>query len=279
MSLTQGKWTAEFLLSEANGTRSREAIMIDRSAGALVPGTVMGKQTRAASSASVTGSISGTTMTVTAVGSGALSAGQTISGSGVTAGTKIVKQLTGTAGSTGTYQVDTSQTASSTTITAAGATIAAYSGNTSGSGTIASVALSAGAKAGAYKVTMIEPATNAGTFMVEDPDGKFVGRGTVAVAFSAGGLAFTVTDATDYVAGDGFTITVGGNTGNHVAYSDAATDGSDVAVGILYAAVADGTSEQRAVLIARDAEVQQSELTGYDAAAKVDLAAVGIIVR
>lgn len=279
MSLTQGKWTAEFLLSEANGTRSREAITIDRSAGALVPGTVMGKQTRAASAASVTGSIAGTTMTVTAVGSGALSAGQTISGSGVTSGTKIVKQLTGTAGSTGTYQVDTTQTVSSTTITAAGAVSAAYSGNT-GNGTMGAVTLSAGALAGAYKLTIIEPATNLGTFHIEDPNGKFVGRGVVGSAFSAGGLAFTLADgSTDFVAGDGFTITVGAGSGYYVAYSDAATDGSDVAAGVLYAAVADGTSEQRAVLIARDAEVQQSELTGYDAAAKVDLAAVGIIVR
>jgi hypothetical protein len=46
--------------------------------------------------ATVTGSISGTTLTVTAVTDGALAAGMTISGTGVTAGTTIVKQLTST---------------------------------------------------------------------------------------------------------------------------------------------------------------------------------------
>ncbi|MET0373940.1 MAG: hypothetical protein ABW128_06745 [Rhizorhabdus sp.] len=59
-----------------------------------------------------TGSISGTTLTVTAVAAGALAIGQTLSGSGVTAGTTI------TAGSGTTWTVSTSQTAPSTTINA-----------------------------------------------------------------------------------------------------------------------------------------------------------------
>ncbi len=65
---------------------------------------------------SVTGSITLTTLTVTAISSGNIALGQYITGSGVTAGTQIVKFLTG-AGSTGTYQVNTSQNASSTTLT------------------------------------------------------------------------------------------------------------------------------------------------------------------
>ena len=69
--------------------------------------------------ASVTGSISGTTLTVTAVGSGVLQVGQTLSGSGVTAGTKITAFGTGTGGN-GTYTVSASQTVASTTITGAG---------------------------------------------------------------------------------------------------------------------------------------------------------------
>jgi len=64
----------------------------------------------------VTASISGTTMTVTAVALGQLAPGQTLTGSGVTPGTTIVNQLTGSAGSTGTYTVSASQTVSSTTI-------------------------------------------------------------------------------------------------------------------------------------------------------------------
>jgi hypothetical protein len=66
--------------------------------------------------ASFTGSISTTTLTVSAISSGAIYPSMQISGSGVTAGTRIVEQLTGTAGSTGTYKVSASQTVSSTSI-------------------------------------------------------------------------------------------------------------------------------------------------------------------
>lgn len=59
------------------------------------------------------------TLTVTAVGSGALEVGAVLSGSGVTAGTTITALGTG-AGGTGTYVVSPTQTAGSTTITAVG---------------------------------------------------------------------------------------------------------------------------------------------------------------
>lgn len=68
-------------------------------------------------------------------------------------------------------------------------------------------------------------------------------------------------------------------TGEYVAYSNGAADGSEVAAGILYAAAPDSTADQKAVAIVRHAEVQASELTGLDAPARVDLAAVGIICR
>lgn len=63
-----------------------------------------------------TGSIAGTTLTVSSISAGNIALGQYLSGTGVTSGTKVIKFLTG-AGLTGTYQVSTSQTASSTTIT------------------------------------------------------------------------------------------------------------------------------------------------------------------
>jgi hypothetical protein len=65
--------------------------------------------------ARVTGSISGTTLTVSAVTSGTLYVGQTIQGTGVTALTIITALGTGTGGA-GTYTVSTSQTVSSTTL-------------------------------------------------------------------------------------------------------------------------------------------------------------------
>ena len=65
-----------------------------------------------------TGSISGNTLTVTAIASGTIvfDGTKTISGTGVEPGTLITAQLTGTAGHTGTYTVDLKQTVSSTAI-------------------------------------------------------------------------------------------------------------------------------------------------------------------
>lgn len=66
--------------------------------------------------ASATGSISGTTLTVTGVTSGTLAVGQPLSGTGVTAGTTITALGTGTGG-VGTYTVSQSQTVASETLT------------------------------------------------------------------------------------------------------------------------------------------------------------------
>lgn len=96
----------------------------------------------AAAGCSVTGSIATTTLTVTAVASGRVVPGMTISGTNVTAGTRIVRQITvdsaanGVFGLQGTYQVSASMTAASTTITGTGGPNAGRVGQ--------SVALSAG---------------------------------------------------------------------------------------------------------------------------------------
>jgi len=59
--------------------------------------------------ASITGSIQGTTLTVSAVSSGTLSVGQTITGAGIAPGTTITAVVTGTDG-VGTYTINQSQT-------------------------------------------------------------------------------------------------------------------------------------------------------------------------
>jgi Protein of unknown function (DUF3383) len=74
--------------------------------------------------AEFTASITGTTMTVTAVASGTLGAGQTVSGGTVDAGTYIVQQLSGTEGDTGTYEVSVSQSEGSGTLTSAATPVA-----------------------------------------------------------------------------------------------------------------------------------------------------------
>ncbi len=63
--------------------------------------------------ASFTGSIGGTTLTVTDIASGHIAIGQLIEGTGVTANTRVTGLLTGTGG-VGTYTVNNLQTAAST---------------------------------------------------------------------------------------------------------------------------------------------------------------------
>jgi hypothetical protein len=74
------------------------------------------------------------------------------------------------------------------------------------------ITVAAGTPRGTYRLQVIEPAGNAGTFAVFGPrhnPGPWIGN--VAAAFSGGGLSFTLADGgNDFVAGDGFTIVVGG---------------------------------------------------------------------
>ena len=82
-----------------------------------------------------TGSIAGTVLTVTAVGSGSVLAGgvgQTLTAASIDPNTQIVAQLTGTAGSTGTYTVSINQNVASTAITLSGGGLTLTGGNTTG---------------------------------------------------------------------------------------------------------------------------------------------------
>jgi hypothetical protein len=136
----------------------------------------------------VTGSISGTTLTVTAVSSGTLAVGAYITGTGITAGTNITGLGTGTGG-TGTYTVSASQTVSSTTITrqpAVGATFTATGAGT-GTGTATTKAISGVTLNGAVReINMI----TAGSGYLSAPTIAFSGgsgSGAVASAKMNGG--------------------------------------------------------------------------------------------
>lgn len=97
--------------------------------------TATGTATVSATTAAVvTGSIATTVLTVTGVTSGTLGGGQVLTGTNVTAGTRILYQLTGTTGGVGTYKLSASSTASSTTITASTTKISATTLSTAGYG-------------------------------------------------------------------------------------------------------------------------------------------------
>jgi hypothetical protein len=204
----------EFLVSEANGQRSREQVTLAANLGALVPGTVLGQATVGAE-----------------------------------------------------------------------ATATAFASNT-GNGVMGTITVEAGAKAGDYKLVIIEAASDAGTFQVEDPDGIVIGVGSVGSEFSAGGLTFTLADgSTDFEGGDGFVITVDPGTGYYAPFDPDADDGTQIAAAILCYPAANSSNTQKATVIANDAEVQGALLdwgeaeAGEIAAGVAQLAAKGIKVR
>lgn len=106
------------------------------------------------------------------------------------------------------------------------ATAAAASGNT-GDGAMGSITVTGAAKLGVYTLRITKATANAGDFNVYDPTGALIGEGTVAVAFSEGGLAFTLADGTDYAVGDTIYISVTGTEKVKVCKATA-TDGSQV---------------------------------------------------
>lgn len=217
--ITEGRRTAEFLVSEANGYLSREEATLLEGQN-LKAGSVLGK---------------------------------------ITAGGTVTVTKTDVGGGKGAI-------------------------------TLATPSYGAGVLAGDYKVIIIEPASDAGTFVVEGPDGVVVGHGTVGVAF-ADVVKFTLADAaTDFVAGDTAVIHVAiadpANVGKHKQWNPSNTDGSEVADAILYANVDATDADHRATIIAREAEANGLVLeyfTGADAddkaLAKSQLANKAIIVR
>lgn len=67
--------------------------------------------------------------------------------------------------------------------------------------------------------------------------------------------------------------------GKYTVYNNGAVDGTEVAAAILYDALADSAADQNAAAVVRDAEVDESLLTGLDATGKTDLQALGIVFR
>lgn len=115
-------------------------------------------------------------------------------------------------------------------------------------------------------MTALVEGKHTGEFLLSEGNGT-ISREEVTIAAAAGALsAGTVVGK----------ITA---SGKFVAYNNAAADGSEVAAGVLYANVADSAADQKAVIYARQAEVITAALTGADAAAIADLAALGIICR
>lgn len=142
------------------------------------------------------------------------------------------------------------------------ATVAAL-GTNIGNGVMGAITVGAAAKVGDYKVVIVEPSTNAGAFVLEDPSGVIVGHGNVAAAFSGGGLSFTLADgAADYVSGDTLVISVTGMV-KYLPYDPTATTGAQYAAAVLWSGWRDATAaDKRAVFNVRGPiKINPGELT------------------
>jgi hypothetical protein len=140
-------------------------------------------------------------------------------------------------------------------------------GTNTGNGTLGSLtAAGYAAKVGVYAVEF-DDATH---FIVSDPTGAEVGHGTTGVAFSAGGLGFTITaGGTAFVPGDSFAVTVAAGSGKYKQWSPGNTDGSGVVAGVLVYAKDATSVDKSATALVRLATVNPGELiwpTGANAA-------------
>jgi head decoration protein D len=142
------------------------------------------------------------------------------------------------------------------------ASSAAKAGGNTGNGVMGAVTAGGGSQAGVYTLRVTAAASNAGSFVVKDPQGDVVGEGTVAVAFSGGGLSFTLADgATDFIVGDGFDITVAhGATPKYTVLDLTNTAGGAVAAAILFDGADASAADVKIAVVDDDAEVLPSRL-------------------
>lgn len=137
----------------------------------------------------------------------------------------------------------------------------AGAGNT-GDGVMGAITVTGSAQAGAYTLTVIEPAVDGGTFTLEAPNGQDLDSGAIGVAYSDGGLAFTLADgAADFVAGDTLVITVTQTGETYAEYNPAGTDGSENVAGLLYDNCDATAGELDAVACTSDTRFNATEIT------------------
>ena len=156
-------------------------------------------------SSSFTGSISGTTLTVTAVTAqtfpqGYIYQGALLTGTGVTAGTYITNQLTGTPVGVGTYTVSVSQTVASTTISAFGYPYIFLDVNTGGTIRLINIIGNTGMGSwltpadGAFSA-FIDASRVVGTVLASNVSGNVIDNCTIPYAGPVGGTFAPTTGA------------------------------------------------------------------------------------
>lgn len=140
-----------------------------------------------------------------------------------------------------------------------------------------------------FTVTVAAAEGTGGVFQVVAPDGATLPPLTAGAAYAGGHINLTIASGdTGFVVGDSFTVTVPAGSGKAVALDPTATDGSQVAGGVLLAGVTapDGVDAQGVALVRGEAVVAASKLAwlatveaNHKTVALAQLAACGIITR
>ncbi len=120
-------------------------------------------------------------------------------------------------------------------------TASAVAGGT-GTGTVTALSIPGSTvvpMVGAWLLTCVEAVANGGIFKLQDPNGMVVAtdlRMTVGAAgatvVEVAGMQFTITDATDFIVGNSFTITVAAD-GKLVPFNPAGAGGEQIPVAVL----------------------------------------------
>ncbi|VWD12456.1 head decoration protein [Burkholderia contaminans] len=162
---------------------------------------------------------------------------------------------------------------------------AAALGTNTGNGTIGAITVATGTRSGVFAVEF----DDAIHFVVSSPAGAEIGHGVAGTPFSADGIGFTIAaGATAFSPADSFTLTVATSAPSlkYVPVTSTATDGSQIAVAILYGIADASEGDVNAAVVAWDAEFNASELLwdpsmnpSNRAAALIQLAKQGLISR
>jgi hypothetical protein len=127
-----------------------------------------------------------TKLVVTSV-TGLISIGDTLDGTGITAGTKIVSQVSGTTGGAGTYQLDKTNTASAATVTAFGEVLK-VTAVSSGTLEVGDPVSGTGIPSGAVIASIVSGAGGVGVYTLDTPATAYAASTTVTVV---AGVAIT----------------------------------------------------------------------------------------
>lgn len=179
-----------------------------------------------------TGSISGTTLTVSSLSSGVIRVGQAIYGVGTVNGTVITALGTGSGGS-GTYVVNTSQTVTSQQLTgtAAGAVVTATIGQTLSGVTITGTAGQFSCTATTEPLVIGQTITISGTFGGTGSISGYSNPTTYYIVATNGSTTFTLSTTSG---GTGVTTTAGTPTGLTYSVANTTLNVSALSGGTVY---------------------------------------------